>query len=330
MPANGFAQLLSLPLLSDEERARMHALMRRDGWTLEALQVPSAQAPLRWFREAIPDLTAERASYLGFAAGEQARLTSYQVLTLPLVSASDLHEVLQLLNFLPLLSNALRTSWVEGEDWLMVPLWVDTGDAILDRIPVLYCASALLHLLDLLLESPSPLTVNLAWSMPSALADHPAVTSQRLCFESSFNGITLPRTALTLPCKFADPEAYRAAVIALSAQLQETMITRPVVTQVNEFLAASGGLLSLPEAAALMHMSVSTLKRRLADADTTYRTLQMDCLRDRAVGLLTNASQSLEEIAAALGYSDLSNFAHAFKRWTGQSLGAFRRAWSRV
>ena len=32
-----------------------------------------------------------------------------------------------------------------------------------------------------------------------------------------------------------------------------------------------------------------------------------------------------DAIATALGYSDLANFSHAFKRWTGHSPGEFRR-----
>jgi AraC-like DNA-binding protein len=41
--------------------------------------------------------------------------------------------------------------------------------------------------------------------------------------------------------------------------------------------------------------------------------------------MLMDATLSLEAIASLLGYSDLSNFSHAFKRWTGHSPGAFRR-----
>ena len=53
------------------------------------LLMPGAQVPMRWFAEACPDMDAEQAACLGYFAGEQARLTSYSVLTTPLISAGS-------------------------------------------------------------------------------------------------------------------------------------------------------------------------------------------------------------------------------------------------
>ncbi|MER5837517.1 AraC family transcriptional regulator, partial [Streptomyces sp. NPDC002130] len=39
---------------------------------------------------------------------------------------------------------------------------------------------------------------------------------------------------------------------------------------------------------------------------------------------LLDRSVSVSEIATELGYSDLANFSHAFKRWTGRSPKDFR------
>jgi AraC-like DNA-binding protein len=72
--------------------------------------------------------------------------------------------------------------------------------------------------------------------------------------------------------------------------------------------------------------SVRTLQRRLKAAGVTYADLQNDVRRTLALNLLENDTLALTEIAFSLGYSEVSAFNHAFRRWTGQSPGQYRRA----
>jgi AraC-like DNA-binding protein len=67
------------------------------------------------------------------------------------------------------------------------------------------------------------------------------------------------------------------------------------------------------------------MKRRLHSEGTTFRDVRQSLLRERAILRLLDRSMSVSQIAADLGYADLTNFSHAFKRWTGQSPSEFRR-----
>jgi AraC-like DNA-binding protein len=71
--------------------------------------------------------------------------------------------------------------------------------------------------------------------------------------------------------------------------------------------------------------SVRTLQRRLKDAELNYSELQNDVRRTLALNLLENETLALGEIAFSLGYSEVSAFNHAFRRWVGQSPGDYRR-----
>jgi AraC-like DNA-binding protein len=71
--------------------------------------------------------------------------------------------------------------------------------------------------------------------------------------------------------------------------------------------------------------SVRTLQRRLKDADVNYSELQNDVRKTLALNLLENETLALGEIAFSLGYSEVSAFNHAFRRWVGQSPGDYRR-----
>ena len=71
--------------------------------------------------------------------------------------------------------------------------------------------------------------------------------------------------------------------------------------------------------------SVRTLQRRLKDAGMNYNDLQNDVRKTLALNLLENETLALSEIAFSLGYSEVSAFNHAFRRWVGQSPGDYRR-----
>ena len=71
--------------------------------------------------------------------------------------------------------------------------------------------------------------------------------------------------------------------------------------------------------------SVRTLQRRLKDVGVNYSDLQNDVRKTLALNLLENETLALAEIAFSLGYSEVSAFNHAFRRWVGQSPGDYRR-----
>jgi AraC-like DNA-binding protein len=71
--------------------------------------------------------------------------------------------------------------------------------------------------------------------------------------------------------------------------------------------------------------SVRTLQRRLKDAGVNYNDLQNDVRKTLALNLLENETLALGEIAFSLGYSEVSAFNHAFRRWVGQSPSDYRR-----
>jgi AraC-like DNA-binding protein len=72
-------------------------------------------------------------------------------------------------------------------------------------------------------------------------------------------------------------------------------------------------------------MSVRTLNRGLAAEGTTYREVLEQIRRELASRHLANAQSSIGEVAFLLGFSELSAFHRAFKRWTGQTPAEFRR-----
>jgi AraC-like DNA-binding protein len=73
-------------------------------------------------------------------------------------------------------------------------------------------------------------------------------------------------------------------------------------------------------------MSVRTLNRMLAGEGTSYRHLLDQLRHELASRHLANPHISIGEVAFLLGFSELSAFYRAFKRWSGRTPAEFRQS----
>lgn len=85
------------------------------------------------------------------------------------------------------------------------------------------------------------------------------------------------------------------------------------------------GEVSLSVLAAEMQISPRTLQSRLEDSGLSFRSVVERVRKHQAIQYLNDSRLSLMQIALMLGFSNQTSFHHAFKRWTGQSPGEFRR-----
>ena len=89
--------------------------------------------------------------------------------------------------------------------------------------------------------------------------------------------------------------------------------------------AMRSGVPSSRRLASSLNMSERTLHRRLRTEGLSFQRLKDDVRRDMASGLLRHSGLSLEAISQRVGFSCEAAFSRAFKAWTGESPGAFRR-----
>ena len=138
--------------------------------------------------------------------------------------------------------------------------------------------------------------------------------------------LIFPRKLLDVRMRLADAEASRMARDQCEFELQKALKEQgDIVLAIRNMLRMTPGPLpSLEAMAERFCVSSRTLKRRLADRETSYREIVEAVLKDRAIQLLRYTNQSVSEIAYELGYADLSNFSRAFRKWTGKSASEFR------
>lgn len=75
-----------------------------------------------------------------------------------------------------------------------------------------------------------------------------------------------------------------------------------------------------------LHMSRHTLYRKLKQEGQSFQALVEEVRKEKAMHYLADNRYALSEIAFLLGFSELSAFSRAFKRWTGESPASYRQA----
>jgi AraC-like DNA-binding protein len=111
---------------------------------------------------------------------------------------------------------------------------------------------------------------------------------------------------------------------------QEIAASRPsagLAEAVRQALRPHVGVLDLDveQAADLCRIPARTLGRKLAAEGTTLAREVAAVKHEKAVRELVESDRSIAEIAASVGFTDPTNFTHAFRRKTGLSPRAYRR-----
>lgn len=167
----------------------------------------------------------------------------------------------------------------------------------------------------------NPAEVHFAHAEPASTREHARLLRAPLRFAAVENALVLPTTLLELPCTNADPVLAAlldrfAADRAAGTSAPETFTDR--VGAALEAELPSGGVTAAAVAARL-RISVRSLNRHLAAEGTSYRALLAFTRHRLAERLLADRSRSIAEIGFDLGFSDLSAFYRAFRRWTGHT-----------
>lgn len=133
------------------------------------------------------------------------------------------------------------------------------------------------------------------------------------------NALRFEHARVLLPLPQAN--AVTAAMCErMCAELLARRRTRlDIVSFLNEYLATRtfDSPPKLKDVAALLNTSERTLKRRLQEEGACFRDISNAVRKAKAQALIAEGRLPIKEIAQVLGFSDVSSFSQAYKRWTG-------------
>lgn len=145
-------------------------------------------------------------------------------------------------------------------------------------------------------------------------------------FGQADNRVVFERHFLDLPLPGANLEVARACEEQCRALLARRQVRGGLAGRIRDrLLRTPGHLPDMQTLAMELHLTVRTLRRRLDDEGSSYRLLLDEVRQALAEELLATGAIRLEEIAERLGYGEVSNFIHAFRRWKGMTPRQYRQ-----
>ncbi len=167
----------------------------------------------------------------------------------------------------------------------------------------------------------APEEVHFEHPQPQEWRQHEAAFSAPVYFSQSTNSLLFRPDILDKPMPGRDLTLMTMMQSCLekignTAGVPESVVDR-VRTSIRTRLAE--GYPTLEQIADALRLSPASVQRELSAAGVSYKDLVETTRRDLALMYLGHRALPLSEIAFLLGYSELSAFSRAVRRWTGEA-----------
>lgn len=172
------------------------------------------------------------------------------------------------------------------------------------------------------------LSASFAFPRPPHAAEYTAMYSENVDFDAESTCVRFDARLLSAPV-VQRPESLK---VFLRTAPQSVFVKYrnegSMSARVRQRLQKSIGNPDWPmleDVARELHVSPTTLRRRLEDELTSYQGVKDEVRRDAAIHYLCNTSLSVVDIGGLLGFQEPSAFRRAFKKWCSVQPGEYRR-----
>lgn len=307
------------------------ALIQAAGLDQSPLEDPDGRVPMATMQRLWAlAVQATGDPHLDLHIAQHVHHSSYGVLAYVLMHSPTLGVAIhKLCRYQDIVCNGTRISLNHLDDSVELVIDITSPAVVYPHFVVNSELSIYLHMLRLLSgESFDPEAVHLAYPAPADTREHVRVFAPApVQFGTPYSALRLPATVLDLPIPTADPqllallEPHAAALLARLHELP-TLPDR-VRHELLRLLVQSEP--TLVAVAAALNLSPRILQLQLRQDGHNYQQLLDEVRRELAERHLRDNSLSVKDIAFLLGFAEPSVFIRAFRRWTGQTPGTFRR-----
>lgn len=275
--------------------------------------------------ERLGDLMAEMVAATGDAAfglvaGKSLALMRYGVLAPVILSTPSLRTLLRdLQQFAPLAVEQSEVQLHEGPDGARLLVQPVVSQGVGGRMRTDFAATSAMQMLRFAGARPVDVPeVTFPYACPDGqLERYRATFGAGVCFGQRRCSLAFDPALLDQPMATHDPVAYLAARGRVEAALAAQRARSDMAERVRQSLLRAFPMQpTLTETARQLGMSPRTLRRQLALLGTTHVELAQECQSLMATRLLSEGRLSLKQIASAVGFSSVSSFHRAFRRWT--------------
>lgn len=160
---------------------------------------------------------------------------------------------------------------------------------------------------------------------PQHLPLYHEVFGDNIEFQREASQLVIPERSLKLPISTANSTAEAMFREQCEALLKQSSDTAPISARVQQLLLhRPSDFPDIVWIASQLHMSESTLRRRLRLEGTGFQRLLDQVRFHLASQYLANTSLPIAKIGHLVGFDDVANFRQAFARWSGTTPSALR------
>ncbi|PHR84890.1 MAG: hypothetical protein COA59_03345 [Colwellia sp.] len=184
--------------------------------------------------------------------------------------------------------------------------------------------------LEISARSPSnwtPLKTFFSHKKPKNIKKLQTVFGENILFEQAGNGFEVSLDVLEQPYNLSN-SVYMASYKVIADKLMDDLIMKEClesIVRIQIIKNISQQKPSLRSIAQELHMSESTLKRKLKKLNLSFSTLKEEVMIFLAKNLLSDSDMAINQIALLVGYSEHSSFTRAFFRLNEKNPSEFRQ-----
>ncbi|MET0285220.1 MAG: AraC family transcriptional regulator ligand-binding domain-containing protein [Polyangiales bacterium] len=173
--------------------------------------------------------------------------------------------------------------------------------------------------------------IDIAYAQPDDVSEYTRLLGRHVHFDQVRTTFTFDSAALDTKHPNHNAELHQVLRARTEQERNQALGKLSYTEQLNTLVRATlPSLLSMTDAARLLQTSERSLRRRLAGENLSYSQLVDDVQRTLAHELLELGTQTVKEVAYKSGFSSVSGFHRAFRRWTGSSPARERAPRARV
>ena len=243
------------------------------------------------------------------------------------LASSTLYTALNRLSrYVRIINDAISVSLEEEGDNLVITITSDDRE-----IPAHYQADSSSAILITMCranygEELSPVSVSFKHATSPCSGEYYGFFRCPVEFGAKQNQIILPLDVVNKRLTSASPQLAQIndqVMINYLADLDKEDVIQQVKAAIIDQLPS--GNVNEETVSEAIYSSKRSLQRRLNEKGTTFKTILTEVRQDLALKYIHDRKLTLTEISFMLGFSEMSSFSRAFKRWTGESPKEFRK-----
>ncbi len=146
-----------------------------------------------------------------------------------------------------------------------------------------------------------------------------------ISYNNNYNEFVFENELLQLATSRSNPFAMPLLLEQCNTVLSSVENKNDLLITVNQWVAENmHDDICAEELSDYLYMTPRTLRRKLSEQGTSFRAIVKALRCEAAKKLIIETKLTIEDVATAIGFKDVSNFRAAFKKWTGQTPTSLR------